>query len=138
MTMCTLRRMCIFGTVWGDRVWLNDLGKIVEQCWCDIPDHYPSVDLDAYVVMPNHVHGILTIVDRDLTRTSIPEIVGTFKATVTRQVHVMNGFSGLRVWQRAYHEQVIRSERALGSIRQYVVNNPLKWHLDEENPDRQR
>ncbi len=137
VTVCAWHRVCLFGAVIDDEICLNGVGRIVEQCWSEIPDHCPSVDLDEFVVMPNHVHGILTIVERDIRRASIPAIVGTFKAAVTRQVHAVDGLCKLRVWQRTYHEQVIRSEKALESIRRYVVNNPLKWNLDEENPDRQ-
>ncbi len=121
---------------------LSPVGRIVSRYWSAIPQHCPDVALDAFVVMPNHIHGILAIAgDPDAStvstdRISIPTIVGGFKSAVTREVRRMDGFAATRVWQSRYYEHVLRSESALRAIRQYIVDNPLKWHLDLENPKR--
>ena len=63
LTLCTQKRACLFGDVVDGEMRLNDAGRVVEQCWLEIPNHFPRLDLDAFVVMPNHVHGILVITD---------------------------------------------------------------------------
>nr|WP_323745475.1 transposase [Parvivirga hydrogeniphila] len=116
---------------------------------------------DEFVVMPNHIHGIIWIVDdvgarrrraptkhRAPTRRraptmeqfgkpvpgSIPTIVRAFKSAVTRCINQMRGTPGARVWQRNYYEHIIRDDRALGAVRQYILENPQRWHLDRYNP----
>ncbi|MEZ4499417.1 MAG: transposase [Thermomicrobiales bacterium] len=131
---------------------LTPLGEIVRDCWLAIPAHFPTMTLDAYVVMPNHIHGIITIradingmpmVDnvtdqgrRGPSRQSLSAAVGSFKASVSRQFNVIRGASQPPVWQRDFYEHIIRNERSLEEIRAYVEGNPAAWHLDTENPYR--
>ncbi len=142
ITICTFSRACLFGAAAQGRVDLSPVGEVVARCWFGIPQHCPHVDLDEFVVMPNHVHGILAIVSgadgklESAGMTGIPTIVGGFKAAVTKEVRAMEGFASTRVWQSRYYEHVIRSEISLRDIRQYIVDNPLKWDLDVENPER--
>jgi len=140
---------CVFGKIMDDEMVLNDLGRIARACWDEIPNHFDYVVLDAFVVMPNHVHGILMITDQNVGamhaspllrgRTcgpnpgSLGAIVGSFKSTVTRWFH-QNGYPHFR-WQRNYYDHIVRDENELGRIREYVVNNPLEWDLDDENPN---
>jgi REP element-mobilizing transposase RayT len=144
LTICARDLLPIFGNIVDERVNLTDIGRIVQNAWEAIPDHFPHVDLDAYVVMPNHIHGILYI-DRRLRRYddsdrafgdvplgSIPIVVRTFKAAVTREVNRLGGFKG-SVWQRNYYEHVIRNEQSLNKLQEYIMDNPLKWNLDEHN-----
>jgi len=108
---------------------------------------------DEFVVMPNHVHGIIWIVDDPVgarrrraptmerfgkpVSGSIPTIVRAFKSTVARRINRMRRTPGAPVWQRNYYEHIIRDERALHAIRRYIAENPLRWHLDRYNAARE-
>jgi len=160
ITICTHQRAPLFGQVVDGEMVLNVYGEIVRTCWREIPDHFPHVELDAFVVMPNHIHGIIVIVDHVVGAThasplrhmhtsrpservpprgpasgSLGAIVGSFKSAVTRRINALRGTPGAPVWQRNYYEHIIRSERALDAIRQYIAENPARWHLDRYNPN---
>ena len=111
------------------------MGTIVQQTWDDLPTHYHGIDLDAFIVMPNHVHGVIILADQSERRHAIPEIVRGFKTFSARRVNERAGKSGVR-WQRGYYEHVIRNEKALGRIRAYIANNPARWADDPENISR--
>ena len=96
---------------------------------------YRGIDLDAFIVMPNHVHGIVILVDEPETRCGIPEIVRGFKTFSARRVNERAGRRGA-VWQRGYYEHVIRNEKALDRIRDYIANNPARWADDPDNLSR--
>lgn len=116
---------------------------VAENLWEQIPRHFPHVNLDEWVVMPNHLHGIVVITSgNDVDRTistggphlvpgSLGAIILNYKSVSTRRLNQMRGLSGRQVWQRNYYERVIRSDEELRAIRQYIVNNPAKWELDE-------
>jgi len=144
VTMCTHNRECLFGEIANGKMRLNELGKIASQCWLAIPDHFPHARLGAFVIMPNHVHGIIWIVDNIVgaknfsplqsqqprgTSKTIGSIIRGFKIGVTKwarqhiDVHT--------VWQRNYYEHIIRNETELNNIRQYIINNPIIWQSDE-------
>jgi len=122
---------------------LNDLGKIVDKCWDDLPNHYPHIELDTFVIMPNHIHGIIMLHDDvgaglkpapTRKRHGLPEIVRAFKTFSSRHINQIRDTTGTPVWQRNYYEHVIRDETSLNDIRQYIIDNPLRWENDEENP----
>ncbi len=153
VTVCTRNRECLFGDVTDGIMRLNKVGRVVEKCWQAIPSHFSTVRLDAFVIMPNHVHGIITIVGPTHTgathasplrgrsrpsgpgRQSIGAIIGSFKSAVTRRINQLRGTPGGRLWQRNYYEHIIRNSESLDRIREYIVNNPLQWELDRENPN---
>lgn len=150
VTICTWGRACLFGNVIDETMQLNDVGRAVLMCWEQIPRHFPRVELDEFVVMPNHVHGILVLaVDTDRgtacraptmerfgkpVARSLPTIVRSFKSAASKRVNELVGVSGAPIWQRNYHEHIIRNEQALNAIRQYIQDNPSQWALDGENP----
>ncbi len=145
VTVCAHQRRCIFGDVDHDAVRLAEPGEIVEKWWAAIPSKFPDVEIDRFVVMPNHVHGILWIIDRqdggvpvDANRTSLPRIMQWFKTMSTNEF-IRAGKRDRRpsgiLWQRNYWERVIRDERSLDDIRLYIENNPRSWAEDDENPD---
>jgi REP element-mobilizing transposase RayT len=155
VTICTHERRVLFGAMVDREMRLSPPGEIVLDCWNAIPDHFAHVALDAFVVMPNHVHGILlfrdhqrrgmachaptTTVKRRFSKPpagALSAVLGSFKSASTRGINRLRGIPGAPIWQRNYHEHVIRNETDLDAIRQYVVDNPLRWHLDEENPER--
>jgi putative transposase len=135
ITACTHNRAMLFGEVIGGDVRLNEMGTIVQQTWDDLPTHYHGIDLDAFIVMPNHVHGVIILADQSERRHAIPEIVRGFKTFSARRVNERAGKSGVR-WQRGYYEHIIRNEKALGRIRAYIANNPARWADDPENISR--
>jgi putative transposase len=152
ITVRTRSGHLLFGDIVGEKIHLTEVGHLADACWRDIPHHFPNVDPDEYVVMPNHVHGIVVLLSQDCKGTacraptaerfsrptplSIPTIVRSFKAAVTGQVHLIHGFSRAALWQRNYYEHVIRDDKSLDRIRNYILTNPLRWHLDGENPSR--
>jgi len=133
ITVCTHRSACLFGRISDGVVRLNALGTLVETCWQALPMHYLHAELDAFVVMPNHIHGILVLVDESSKRHGLPEIVRAFKTFSSRRVNETRNSGGTQVWQRGYYEHVIRNERSLGRIQSYIETNPLRWELDKEN-----
>lgn len=152
VTICTQGRACLFGDVADSQMRLNDAGRVVERCWHEIPIHFPHVALDAFVVMPNHVHEILIIaVTVGATHAlplpnnasprphgpqpdSIGAIIGSFKSAATKHINELRNIVGAPVWQRNYYEHIIRNDESMNRIREYIVNNPLQWQLDRENP----
>ena len=160
VTVCTYQRQCLFGAVIEGQMALNDVGKTAQTCWDEISAHFPHVELDAFVVMPNHVHGIIVIakdvgathaspgVGRDTACRataesfgkpvpgSLPTIVRSFKSAITRRINQSRDTPGQPVWQRNYFERIVRNESALDRARGYIETNPCRWALDRENPQR--
>jgi putative transposase len=153
VTICAHERVCLFGELVDNEVQLNDAGKVVKACWLAVSTHFLDVDLDAFVVMPNHLHGIVVITDRvvgaknvsplrdnvDTRRRpiqspskTIGSIVRGFKIGVTKWFR--ENEHGGKVWQRNYYEHVIRNGESLSRIRQYIHENPTRWAFDRENP----
>jgi putative transposase len=106
-------------------------GKIVNGCWHDLPNHY------SFVVMPNHVHGVVVLVGAGLrpapTNPPLSEIVRAFKSFSSRKIDELQSTTGLPFWQRGYYEHIVRDDKSLSRIRDYIVSNPLRWELDREN-----
>jgi len=159
VTICTHNREHLLGNVVDGSMRLSTWGQIVQEEWFRTADLRPYVRLetDEFVVMPNHIHGILWIVGdageviaqrrcattkpggvtpNNVTPGSLGAIIRAFKSAVTKRINRMRGTPGAPVWQRNYWEHIIRDERALQAIRRYIVNNPLRWHLDRYNPHR--
>jgi putative transposase len=164
VTICTQNKDCLFGNISDGEMKLSEMGIIAAQCWDWLSGQYEYVDLDAYIVMPNHMHGILVInnsrggsrtahdnndacegdtVDSEggsrtaptIKRKSVGRLVGAFKTVSSKNINQIRNSRGIPVWQRNYHEHVIRNENELNNIRQYIVNNPFKWEEDENFVD---
>ena len=154
VTICTKNKANIFGDIVDGAMILNEFGEIVKKIWFDLPNHFTNVQLDEFIVMPNHVHMIIFIIDDDhrhrrglacqtpTKRTfgkpisgSLPTIIGSFKSAVTKRINRMRKMPGFPVWQRNYYEHIIRDEDELNAIRQYIIDNPQNWDIDTENPD---
>ena len=151
VTICTHERKCLFGKVVDGEMELNENGKIVKSEWLKTEEIRDNVSTDEFIIMPNHLHGILFIdepADRrgtvhraptaerfgQPTSNSIPTIIRSFKATVTKQINEGRNTPGLPVWQRGFYDRIVRNDDELNRIREYIVYNPLKWQLDKENP----
>ncbi len=145
ITLCTYKRQCILGEVVADKVQLTHAGEVARECWDAIPDHFPQVELDAYVIMPNHSHSILVITvgathaspllsPRGPHPQSVGAIIGSFKSAVTKQLNLLHHTPGRTVWQRNYYEHIIRDKNDLDHIRRYIADNPAQWAEDENHP----
>jgi REP-associated tyrosine transposase len=154
VTICTQNRECLLGEITNGVMASNSFGAIVQACWDDLPNHYPNMELDAFVIMPNHVHGIVKLTDvvgaglvgaglrpapteNAAKRHGLPEIVRAFKSFSARRINELREMSGTVVWQRNYYEHVIRNDDELNRARRYILDNPARWTIDENNPDRQ-
>ena len=151
ITSVAKNRENIFGEIVNGEMQLNDFGSIVQSCWDDLPRHYSHVTLDVFVVMPNHVHGIIVLDDANVgadpvgaglrpastkRRHPLPEIIRAFKSFSARRINELREKTGNSVWQRNYYEHIIRNEDALNRIRYYIETNPVRWELDRENNSR--
>ena len=149
VTICTHNREYLFGNVVNDETVLSRHGEIVKNVWCNLTNHYLNIKLDAFIVMPNHIHGIIVLIDVDIVGAGLKpaptdltkyyplsEIVRGFKTFSARHVNELRITPGIPVWQCNYHEHIVRNENELNRIREYIINNPLQWQFDRENPDR--
>ena len=148
ITTCTYGKAKLFGRVDKGEMTLNDLGHIVAAEWLQIATARPKIQLDSFVVMPNHVHGIIFITDacnedsdinvagspskasRTLLAGSLGAIVGHFKAAVSRRAKREEIAFQEKIWQRSYYEHIVRSEKSLNEIRRYIIENPGRWQDD--------
>jgi REP element-mobilizing transposase RayT len=156
VTICTRKRECLLGEIKSGEMLLSEFGGIVKDEWHRTKRIRPHVNLDAFIIMPNHIHGIIVLKEDPIdeirrgtmdraptpkferfgkpTSNSIPTIIRGFKSSVTQRVNELRGTFGETVWQRNYYEHVIRNEIDLDEIRQYIENNPFKWLEDENHP----
>ncbi|MGP8049047.1 MAG: transposase [Desulfobaccales bacterium] len=154
VTIAVKRRQYLFGNIIDNEMNLNEFGKIVAASWDDLSSHFnPALKLDAFRVMPNHVHGII-IITREKgfgfpsgssietggetpplqKPPALGEILGYYKYQSAVRINALRNSVGTSVWQRGYYEHVIRDDRSLNRIREYIAGNPQRWHLDRENP----
>lgn len=126
ITICTHEKKCIF----GKPNMLNVSGKIAEECIIKIAEIYPHAFVENYVVMPNHIHMILRIENEKSEKTlpSVTQIVGQYKMSVTKKIRRQN--YNEQIWQRSFHDHIIRNQRSLEIIWEYINNNPMKWEED--------
>lgn len=161
VTILTAKRAHLLGDVAASEMHLSAMGHVVESCWLAIPEHFPHVSLDAFVVMPNHLHGILVFEDsrgfsanqatgEGVVRAryivplhgesrhfgapvsgDLPTVMRTFKAAVSRQANASGAMAATGIWHRNDHEKIIRNEPMLNAIRDYILANPANWPQDE-------
>jgi len=156
ITLCCKDRICLFGEIIDGKMILNDAGKIADECWNQIPEHFPNTILHEYIVMPNHIHGIIEIIEthdnQDTCRgekffaptifahaptintkfkspaKTIGSIIRGFKIGVTKWFR--NNTENYTVWQRNYYDIIIRNKQSYDFISDYIINNPINWHKD--------
>jgi REP element-mobilizing transposase RayT len=135
VTILAYRRLHIFGSIENDVVTLTKLGEIIESCWQQIPQHFPSIELDVFVIMPNHLHGVLVLHNDDEQSVSLSHIIGTFKGSVTRNANkaILDIDLDFPIWHRSFHDRIIRNEREYNYIAHYVATNPERWQEDSLN-----
>lgn len=137
LTLCTYRRALLFGNILDGVVTLSPAGRTVRDLWVRTSEMRPGVLLDAFVIMPNHVHAIIAMPGAAGRKSdsvffqrapgSLGALVAGFKASCTSEVKRLLGTPRLRLWQRNYYERVIRDARALGQLRRYIAANPARW-----------
>lgn len=130
VTICTHNRQHIFGTITDQQMHPAAAGEWATSCWVAIPDHYPDVELDAFVIMPNHVHGILVLTGENSRFTTLlGRVVNAYKGAVTARLRDQGLIEGV-IWQFRYHDHIIRDEAGLNHIRTYIEHNPALWSED--------
>ena len=141
VTVCAHQRQCVFGEVAEGKMTPNEIGQIVEQAWYDLASRFPGVDLDVFVVMPNHMHGILVIQesprrdgDAACHATTLGLVLRAFKSLSAIAANRALGRSGWPLWQRNYYDKIIRDDRMLHNARHYILDNPKRWPDDANNP----
>lgn len=151
ITLCTEKKIAILGDVESDDIRLSPAGEIVEYEWRRSAEIRAEVDLDEFVVMPNHFHAVVLLSanvgaqglsplrpDADRTPRVLPRSLGSlvrgFKSATTTRINKLGRTPGRPVWQRNYYERVLRNERELAEARRYIANNPRKWALDPNHP----
>ncbi len=159
VTICIKNREHFFGEIQNGKMILNKYGEIVGNQWLWLPWQYPYLELDKFIIMPNHMHGIVIIdnnnyhIRRGMSRCycrgrsrpvpaettvsttntikikSLSQLIGAFKTTSSKIIHQ----NGLKIfnWQRSFHDHIIRDEQSLNNIRKYIKNNPMKWGLEK-------
>lgn len=154
ITICTKNKDNIFGSIVGEGlvssrssvsnfIELSDLGKIIKTNWENIPEIYQNIVLDQFVIMPNHLHSIV-IVNRCSQSSAdtrpaptISEIICSFKSRCTLDFVKLNKENktsfNYKIWQRSFHDHIIRNEKTLHAIREYILANPFNWQQDVEN-----
>ncbi len=156
VTICTEGMVNYFGRIVGGKMYLNKFGKITERNWIDIPNHFSNISIDQFVVVPDHVYGIIIVVSAymwtlqsdnddqcnhaymrtlyncDRTKMAVPKIMQLYKSSVTKEINrIQNEFHFQ--WQKSYYDHVIRNKQSLNQIRRYIKNNPLKWEEGKNN-----
>ena len=122
VTICTHGKECIFGSV-GNR---NKWGQIAYQDLKEIERHFSNIQVDNFIVMPNHIHAIITM--DGANSISLDRIIGLYKSGVTRKIHQEQ--PDMKVWQRSFHDHIIRNQKEYEQIWQYVQYNDQKWEED--------
>ncbi len=164
VTICTQDRQCLFGEVVEGEMLLNDAGNIVETEWRSLPQRFPGIQTDTFVVMPNHIHGVILVGARFIAPMRVnPGAINRNEGAINRNEGAINRNEGAinraptlgdivrafkavtsrRIrqqgctafaWQRNYYEHIIRNEQTFVRVREYIANNPRQWALDSENP----
>jgi putative transposase len=156
VTICTARRQQFLSEIGNGESRLTIVGEIVQEAWSTLPKRFPFIELDAFVVMPNHVHGVMAIVGAGLappakregskegeaslapttraSRVTLGQIVGAFKSLSAIEVNRRLHRPGEAVWQRGFYEHIVRGEGELQKVQRYIWENPQRWGFDPENP----
>lgn len=138
ITVNTKYMIHYFGKVHDNSMQLSEIGQIAHQCWMEIPEHNRDVFLENFVIMPNHIHGIIRICSFQRTAPikgiapqykRIPVIMGSFKSAVSKLVHE-KGFKNFS-WHKSYYDHIVRDKKDLNRIQRYISNNPVKWGMRE-------
>jgi REP element-mobilizing transposase RayT len=139
VTICVWQRECLFGDILDGEMVENGLAEIARFRWFDLVNHVENVTLNAFVIMPNHIHGIITIepatCDNSRKKYGLPEIVRQFKTFSAKSINASRDTPSVPFWQRNYYEHVIRNEADYNRVADYIDNNPSSWAEDSLHPN---
>ena len=159
ITICTQNRECLFGKVTNGEMILNEAGEMIKKWWLELQNKFINFELDKFVIMPNHFHGIIVIQNKNppvgaplvgaqsssqgqpqghapTAGKNVGQFIGAFKSLTTNE-YIRGVKSGKyppfekRIWQRNYHEHIIRNEKSYEKIYNYIKHNPEKWEDDK-------
>jgi len=141
VTICTKNKIDYFGRIKSGKILLSEIGHFATEYWLEIPRHFEAISIGEYVIMPNHIHGIVGIESvgnanlrslPDRSKMLLSKAIQQYKSAVTRKIR--NNYREHPFgWQKSFHDHIIRNDIALYRIRKYIQNNPLKWEYDQEN-----
>jgi putative transposase len=158
VTICTADRKCVLGGIVDGKMRLSEIGKIVDVCWRQVPDHFPNTKVGAFQIMPNHVHGIFQIKENTrrgevtspikggpqiskkcdgtspVRKVTLGNVVAYFKYQATKHINEMSGTPAKKIFQRSFYDHIIRDDVDQFFIEQYIELNPIMWELDGNNP----
>ncbi|MCF7795974.1 transposase [Patescibacteria group bacterium] len=139
ITICTNNKQKYFGEIKNDLMILNNYGKIANKYWNEIPKHFNNIQLHEYIIMPNHIHGIIEIFDQNNIYNNeyknnkiylLSQIIKSYKEICSKIIHKQyNDYNFM--WQKSYYDVIIRNETKFEIIRKYIIENPLKWNDDK-------
>ncbi len=154
ITLVSSQRKFLFGNISDMQMAPSSTGVLISQTWQSLPAHFPAIRLDDFVLMPNHFHAIIWLTpvgaelssaqrigSRDAQPSATPDdpvkvaslstVIQSFKSFSTREINKQQGTPGASIWQRGYHDHIVRNQTDLETIRTYIRQNPLRWHEDE-------
>lgn len=139
VTLVTQDRTCLWGEIVDGEIRLNSRGEMVARWWQELENKFPSVHLGEFIVMPNHLHAILWIMDSLSAKLFLGKAIQWFKSMSTNEyIHGVKVFSwpqfNKRVWQRYFFDHIIRNDEDLENVQRYILDNPRRWSEDAENP----
>ena len=151
VTICTKKRRCIFGTIKNYKMHLSPVGKIAKRHWEKIANNFSNIKIESFAIMPNHLHGILLIdnpfdihpfkkpISSDpphivRRKMLLSKAIGRFKMQSSKEINNLKNTQGTPVWQARFYDHIIRKRESLHKISQYILNNPIKWEIDRNNP----
>ena len=136
VTICIHQHQHVLGRIENNQVLLTHTGEICREEWFALLVRFQGIHLDEFAIMPNHIHCIMYL-SSGKDSFSLSEIIGTYKSLVARKYYDWCNSSNLipvsKLWQRSFHDHIIRNERALDAIREYIRLNPANWDQDSEN-----
>ena len=137
LTICAQNKEHLFGNIVNGKIILNSAGEMIRKWLFELKSKFENIELDEYIIMPNHIHLIIFILN---SAYGIPQIVQWLKTMITNE-YIRNVKQNnwkpfdKKIWQRNYYDRVVRNEKELDKIRKYIFENPLKWELDRNNPE---
>lgn len=137
ITICIKNRREFFSHIINNELILTNYGRVGDDVWNNLPEYY-NVDIDYYVIMPDHFHGII-IIDNSFNSIkkhfSLSDIIGKFKSYSTRKIRELLNNKNEFEWQKSFYDRIIRNEQELYYTRKYIKENPLRWEIEKNNPE---
>lgn len=141
VTICMKNRNEFFSHIVNSELVLTEFGKVLDEVWNNLPKYY-NVELDYYIIMPDHFHGIIIIdntlnvmCDKEKKTLTLSDIIGKFKSYSSKKIRNLLGSKDKFEWQKSFYDRIIRNEKELYNIRKYIQENPLRWDIEKNNPE---